>query len=325
MMTNIKIKDMRSVINFARITCVCVLFFTNVKTSKAQYDAMFTQYMFNEMFINPAYAGSKDAMAVTATHRQQWINFPGRPITTTFSLHGPLLGNKMGIGLSFLNEKIGVLNRNLVYLSYAYRLKLGKGLLSFGLQGGIHNQMNKFSELKTNDAGDVQLSQNTPNIITPNFGFGIYYYTKKLYAGISIPRMIDDNVIINSTGVVVKNTKITPAKFHYYLTVGRMFEVNSDIKIKGQLMITAVENAPIEFNINANVLIKNLIWAGVSYRSSADISAILGVQINPNFVFSYSYDFPLTKIQTYTHGSHEIALGYIFSYKGKKVTSPRYF
>src|SRR3954470_122871 len=103
--------------------CLGVMFFTSQRV-KAQYDAMFTQYMFNEMFINPAYAGSKEAMAVTALHRQQWVNFPGRPITTTFSLHGPLQNNKMGLGLSILNEKIGVLNRNLVYLSYSYRVKL---------------------------------------------------------------------------------------------------------------------------------------------------------------------------------------------------------
>ncbi len=115
------------------ISAVCLgfLLFGTVNV-KAQYDAMFTQYMFNEMFINPAYAGSKDAMAVTAVNRQQWVNFPGRPVTTTFSMHGPVINDKMGLGISFLNEKIGVLNRNLSYLSYSYRIKAVKnGHLTF--------------------------------------------------------------------------------------------------------------------------------------------------------------------------------------------------
>jgi type IX secretion system PorP/SprF family membrane protein len=322
-----KIKIMRTVLNFSKAACICILLFTNVKTAQAQYDAMFTQYMFNEMFINPAYAGSKEAMAVTALHRQQWVNFPGRPITTTFSLHGPLQNNKMGLGLSILNEKIGVLNRNLVYLSYSYRVKLGAGHLAFGLMGGIHSQLSKLADVKTVDAGDVQFTQNTPNVITPNFGGGIYYSTKKFYTGISVPRLVDDNVMFNSdgSGTVVKSISMNPSAFHYYFTIGRMFEVTEDFKVKGQAMVKAVPNAPLQYDINVNTLIKNLVWVGASYRSAADVSAILGCQINPQFIFSYSYDFPLTKIQKYSQGSHEIALGYVFAYKGRKITSPRYF
>ncbi len=317
---------MRTIKRISKIVCIGVLFFTNVRTSVAQYDAMFTQYMFNEMFINPAYAGSKDAMSVTAAHRQQWVNFPGRPVTTSFSLHGPIMGNKMGIGLSVLNEKIGVLNRNLVYLSYAYRVKTGKSsYLSFGLQGGIHQQVNKFADLKMVDPGDAQVSQNSPSVLSPNFGTGIYFYTKKLYAGLSIPRLIDDRSTFTTTGDVVKIVKLDPAKFHYYLTAGYVFDINENLKIKPQTMIKAVQNAPLEIEGNVNVLLKNLIWIGASYRSSADVSGILGVQASPQFLFSYSYDFPLTQIRTYTQGSHEIVLSYLFSYKTHKIVTPRYF
>ena len=130
------------------IVIIIVTLFSSI-FAKAQYDAMFTQYMFNEMYINPAYAGSKDAMAVNLSHRQQWVNFPGRPITTSFTLHGPLANEKMGLGISLLNEQIGKLNRNLAYLNYAYRLKVSeKGKLSFGLMGGIHNQVNKLRDMK---------------------------------------------------------------------------------------------------------------------------------------------------------------------------------
>lgn len=292
----------------------------------AQYDAMFTQYMFNEMFINPAYTGSKDAMAINLAHRQQWVNFPGRPITTSFSLHGPLMNQKMGLGISVLNEQIGKLNRNLAYLNYSYRIKTSEtGRLAFGLMGGIHNQVNKLSELKSIDAGDIQVSQNTPSILTPNFGFGIYYNTNTFYAGLSIPRMIDDTYSFSASGDFVKNVKFDAQKFHYYLTVGNVFTINENLKLKPQAMVKVVQNAPLQYDLNVNALIKNLIWGGLSYRSGSDASVIVGVQVNPQFIVSYSYDYALTQIQKYSQGSHEIALGYVFSYKQKKVITPRYF
>jgi type IX secretion system PorP/SprF family membrane protein len=294
--------------------------------ANAQYDAMFTQYMFNEMYINPAYTGSKEAMAVNLTHRQQWVNFPGRPITTSFTLHGPLANDKMGLGISFLNEQIGKLNRNLVYLNYSYRLKVSeKGKLCFGLMGGIHNQVNKLSELKATDVGDIQVSQNTPSILSPNFGAGIYYYTNKFYAGLSIPRMIDDSYMFDPAGSIIKSNKFSASKFHYYLTAGYIFDINEDLKVKPQAMIKMVQNAPLQYDVNVNFLIKNKIWAGVSYRSAADVSVLLGLQVTPQFLVNYSYDYALTKIQKYSQGSHEITLGYLFSYKQRKVVTPRYF
>ena len=307
------------------VVLISVLFTST--TVKAQYDAMFTQYMFNEMFINPAYAGSKDALAVTALHRQQWISFPGRPVTTTFSVHGPVLGNKMGLGLSILNEKIGVLNRNLLYGSYAYRIKTGNtGFLSLGLMGGAHIQSSNYSQLKniTNSA-DVQLNQNTPTVILPNFGTGIYYYSDKFYAGISIPRMLDDNIAFTSDGSVNKTIKFNTASFHYYLTVGGVIELADGLLMKPQLMVKAVQNAPIEFDPNLNFLIKEKLWLGASYRSFSDISAIVGYQFNPQFLASLSYDYSLTKIQNYSAGSVEVALSYVFGFKNKKVATPRYF
>ena len=307
------------------ITFFTAIIFYSI-TANAQYDAMFTQYMFNEMYINPAYAGSKEAMAVNLTHRQQWVNFPGRPITSAFTLHGPLSNNKMGLGISVLNEQIGKLSRNLVYVNYAYRIKTGeKGHLAFGLMGGIHNQVNKLSELKPSEAGDIQVSQNTPSLISPNFGAGIYYSTKKFYAGISIPRMVDDSYLFNQAGNITTSTKINPNKLHYYFTIGKVFEINDGLLIKPQAMVKAVQNAPVQYDLNVNFLIQNKIWTGISYRSGSDISALIGIQVNPQFLIKYSYDYALTKVQKYSQGSHEITLGYLFNYKQSKVVTPRYF
>src|SRR5690606_31305689 len=161
------------------------------------------------MFINPAYAGSKEAMSVTLLHRQQWVGFAGRPITTSFSSHGPLMNNTMGVGLSILNEKIGAQNRNLIYGSYAYRIKAGeKGKLALGLMGGVETQSYKFGNIKVSDTGpaDPQFSQNAPNIVAPNFGFGVYYSSKTYYAGLSIPRLIDNQLQL-SGGNAVRTTR----------------------------------------------------------------------------------------------------------------------
>jgi type IX secretion system PorP/SprF family membrane protein len=292
----------------------------------AQYDAMFTQYMNNEMFINPAYAGSKEALAITALHRQQWVGVAGRPITTTLTVHAPLMAGKMGIGLSLMNEEIGVSSRNMIYVSYAYRIRTGdKGFLSFGLMGGIHLQSENLASVGTTEGGDPNFSANTGTIITPNFGFGINYYTDKFYAGIAIPRLIDDHLTVGKNGDVIKATGIKPASFHYFLTVGRIFTVTDNFKLKPSLMVKAVLNAPMQFDINLSSLIKEHLWLGLSYRTGADISALVGVQISPRFLISYSYDYPLNDIRTITSGSHEIVLGLLFGYKGKKVVSNRYF
>ncbi len=315
-------------IKTAAITLAFVFFSSH---AQAQYDAMFTQYMFNETFINPAYAGSKEAMSATMLHRQQWVNFPGRPVTTSFALHGPLMNNKMGLGLSVLSEKIGVLTRNLVYGSYAYRLKIHDGgTLAMGLMGGIDNQQNKFAGVKLTDQSsapdDPTFAQNSPNVMAGNFGTGLYYNTKTFYAGLSIPRMLDNEVYLSSNGAkTVKVTRLSPSKFTYYFTVGNIFKINDELKIRGTAMVKAVQNAPAQIDLSAVSLINEMIWAGLAYRSNSSMSAILGFQVNPQFLVSYSYDYGLNKIQKYSQGSHEIALNYLFSFKGRKIVTPRYF
>lgn len=309
------------------LALLCFVLFSAVK-SKAQYDAMFTQYMFNEMFINPAYAGSKEAMSATLLHRQQWVGFAGRPITTSFSLHGPLMQNKMGVGLSVLNEKIGAQNRNLFYGSYAYRMTLGEtGKLALGLMGGIETQGNKFGQVKVNDIGsaDPQFSQNSPNIVAPNFGFGAYYNTKTFYGGLSIPRMIDNELKLSNGNATVKTTKVDFSKFTYYFIAGNVFSLNDEFKLKANGMMKVVKNTPIQLDLGANVIVRDLFWGGLSFRTGSTLSLLLGIQANKQLFVSYAYDYGLNKIQKYSSGSHEIVLNYLFSYKTNRVVSVRYF
>jgi type IX secretion system PorP/SprF family membrane protein len=297
----------------------------------AQFDAMFTQYMFNETFINPAYAGSKEAMSATLLHRQQWVSFPGRPITTTFSLHGPLMNNKMGLGLSVLNEKVGVLNRNLIYGSYAYRLKVHEGgTLAMGIMGGIDNQVNKLSSVKLSDEdnapSDRQFAVSSQNLTATNFGTGLYYNTRTFYAGVSVPRLLNNDMVMSTGGGrAVKITRLEPARFTYYFTVGNVFKITNEVKLRGSAMVKAVSNAPLQVDLTALALVNDAIWAGLGYRSNSSMSAILGMQINKQLFACYSYDYGLNRIQWYSLGSHEIAINYLFSFKGRQISTPRYF
>jgi type IX secretion system PorP/SprF family membrane protein len=291
----------------------------------AQYDPLFTQFMYNEMFINPGFAGSRDAMSATLLNRQQWMNFPGRPVTTTFSVHGPLCLNKMGLGLSVLNEKIGVLNRNLVYGSYAYRIRLGKGHLGLGISAGLHNQSQRFADLKASRDGapDPQLAQNV-NLTSFNFGAGLYYSTRTFYAGASVPRFINDAPAINGDAISPKGG-VSVSALHYYLMLGKVFEFKNHVALKTQAMLKSVAGAPLQADVNANLLLMQRLWIGAGYRTGSAASALLGIQITPQLFAGYSYDFDLTAMQGYHGGSHEIVLSYLFMFDLKKVLSPRYF
>jgi type IX secretion system PorP/SprF family membrane protein len=299
--------------------------------AEAQFDAMFTQYMFNETFINPAYTGSKEAMSATLLHRQQWVSFPGRPITTTFSLHGPLLNNKMGLGINVLSEKVGVLNRNLIYGCYAYRLKIHEsGNLALGLMGGIDNQVNKFASIRVSDEEgaqqDRQFSQNAQSMTASNFGTGVYYNTKSFYAGVSVPRLLNNEMIMSyASRKTVKITRLEPSKFTYYVTLGNVFKINDDLRLRGTAMLKAVTNAPMQMDLTASALFNEMIWAGIGYRTNSSISLILGVQANKQLLASYSYDYGTNRIQRYSMGTHEIAINYLFSFKGRQIATPRYF
>lgn len=314
-----------------RTAAAILAILSSAYSAKAQFDAMFTQYMFNETFINPAYAGSKEAMSATLSHRQQWVSFPGRPVTTTFSLHGPLMNNKMGLGINVLNEKIGVLNRNLIYGCYAYRLKVHEGgTLALGLMGGIDNQANKLSTVKLSDdegaPQDRQFAMSSVNMTATNFGTGIYYNTRSFYAGLSVPRLLNNEMIMSyASKGTVKITRLQPSLFTYYLTVGNVFRINDEVKLRGTAMIKAVTNAPIQTDLTACAILNDMIWAGLAYRTNSSVSAIIGVQANKQLFACYSYDYGTNKIQRYSMGTHEIAINYVFSFKGRQIATPRYF
>lgn len=286
----------------------------------SQFDPMYTQYMYNESSINPAYAGSHKALSFSALARMQWVGIDGSPKTQTFNIHTPLKNEKIGLGLNIINESIGVQKRTGGSLNFAYRIKLKASTLCFGVQAGVVSFIDNFSKVSTVTQNDQQFIANSQRLTTPNFGAGLYYYTKRFYVGLSVPRMME-NKLATSGGA---SNKVSVNSFHYFLAMGYVYDINTQLAIKPTIMIKAVQNAPLQGELTVQAIIKNSLWAGVAYRSSDAVSVLLGYQINPQFKIGYSYDYTLSKLRTYNSGSHELMLNYILSYKKNQVHTPRY-
>ena len=194
---------------------IILLFSFNAMFVKAQFDPQFTQYMYNESFINPAYAGAHDALSMTGLARKQWVGFAGAPTNVTFSAHTPIANDKLGIGINFMNESIGIMYRNMAMVNLAYRLKLGEGKLCFGLQAGATGFTERLSQVTNIQANDNNFTQSTPLLFGPNLGGGLYYYTKKWYVGFSAPRMLVNTSLSNAV-----STKFAASSLSYFLTAG---------------------------------------------------------------------------------------------------------
>ncbi len=285
----------------------------------AQQQVMFTQYMFNGLAINPAYAGSHDHVTATVLAREQWVGLEGAPASQTFSIHSPInASGSANLGALLIHDKIGVTEQTTSYLAFAYRIRFnGSSRLAFGLQGGFSNYNSKFSQISNVDPvfanGDV-------NVNRANFGAGLYFNTRNFFAGVSVPQLIRSNLEVNNSDSDSRLER------HYFGYAGFVLNLSPDLKFKPHLLIKYVENAPIEFDINASMLIKELVWLGLSYRSFDSFDAILQVQLSKQFQIGYSYDFATTTdLRRVNAGSHELMIQYRFVFGKKKIISPRYF
>ncbi len=281
---------------------------------------MYSQYMFNQMVINPAYTGSRDVLSTTALYRHQWAGLKGAPRTQSFYLHTPLPNQHNNFGLSLVLDKVGVSYSNALNLSYAYRFDLGKGRLAFGLQGGLTTLQNRYNEVQTDVPGDVVFQDRTKPILIPGLGFGCYYDTKRFYLGISTPYLLEYK---NAEFQVFMNTTT-----HYYkpamLATGFLIRLNPDLLLRPSALVKVIPHSPVEVDINANLIIKDQLWIGASYRTGDALVGMLEYQISPQFRLGYSYDYSVTDLQKYNNGSHEFMLRYEFGYRVKTM-SPRYF
>lgn len=312
-MKNIKIKA---------ALCFAILLLSTV-TMYAQYGPTFTQYTFNEAFINPAYTGSQDALAINASYRNQWVGVTGAPVTETFVAHAPLFRKTLGVGFTAYNEHVGVLKTTAGFLNLSYRIIMKKSTLSFGLLGGLQSYREDLTKVKTGSDGPADYQfLNTSRVVTPNFGFGIYYYTPKLFAGISVPRTMEMKLSDDSSKIV---NRVNPTSFAYYAAIGYVFDGNENAIWKPYVMTKIIQGAPIQSDFSLTVLLKKVVWLGLSYRTDKTLSGIVGFQFNPQFKLTYSYDYTFSALQKYNSGSHELQLSYIFSFNKEKIVTPRLF
>ncbi len=284
----------------------------------AQQQVMFSQYMFNGLAINPAYAGSHDAISMTALARVQWVGIDGAPTTQTFSVHSPVPEKNIGLGGLFVRDNIGVTTQTSFFASYSYRLETSIGILSMGLHAGFSDTQLRYTDLGVDDENLLSDGRS----FDPNFGAGIYFQNQKFYGGISIPFLLKNNP--QDQGGVSDDIGIQQIQ-HYYLTAGAIFDLSPLVRVKPNLLVKSVPGAPIEFDLNANVILDDRLWLGMSYRSLDAISLLIEIQLNNQLRLGYAYDITLTELKQISSGSHEVMLNYRFVFPKHKIVTPRYF
>lgn len=306
---------------------VIILVLGGVFNLSAQQEAMFTHYSFNTLGVNPGYAGSRDALTVTGLHRSQWVSFPGAPTTQTLTLHAPVFNDKIGLGLSLLNDKIGPTNNAGAFVDFAYKIKVGaNGKLAFGIKAGLNMRGAELTSLTTDQAGDPNFSQNIQSQLLPNFGFGLYYSLPRFYVGLSTPRLLENKFESNSS---TGGTNLASEARHYYLIAGTIFDLteNGNLKLKPTTFLKVTSGAPVELDVTALFYYKDKIWAGPMIRSGDAFGVLAGLNITDQFSFGYSFDWSFgNSTGRYNAGSHELMLRYDFIFNNKaKIESPRYF
>lgn len=312
---------------------LCVLFgcVFGLTILTAQQDTRYSQYMFNGLVLNPAYAGTRDAISATAFYRNQWSDIEGAPRTISMSLHSPFgERERVGLGIYLENDRIGVTDRYSLFGSYSYKFEMGNGILSTGLQTGLVHYTSRLSQVITG-SDDPDIFNEDINWLKPNFGAGLYYYTDNYYMGLSVPNMIDYQSR-EEGNIDGELAKLTRQYIQYLFTAGMVKELNEAIKLKPSILLKSIPAvAPFQMDANVSFLIRDALWLGATYRSNQDFapesaSFLAAYRLGNGLMFGYSYDVSLNEIRSYTSGSHEIMLNFDkVKGGGESVVSPRYF
>ncbi|NNF76048.1 MAG: type IX secretion system membrane protein PorP/SprF [Flavobacteriaceae bacterium] len=286
----------------------------------AQQLPQFTQYMYNTISVNPAYAGSRETISVVGLHRSQWLGFEGGPTTQTISVHAPLRNEKIGLGFSFINDELGFENFTYLYADFSYTIKLNEiSKLAFGLKAGF-TSFSVDSELYTSNPTDNLIGGIEDRWI-PNIGAGVMWLWEKGYLGLSAPRLFTNDYSQNPEYKALERVS-------YYLTGGYVFDIGFMTKFKPAFMLKATNGATLSTDISANFLFFERLWLGAAYRFNNTAGALgfmADFQVLRDWRIGYTFELPTAEIRPYTDGTHEIILMYEVFNPRRRVTSPRYY
>ena len=304
----------------------------------AQQDAEYSMYFFNGMYINPAYAGSKEVLNLSGLYRQQWVNMDGAPRSASIAVNSPLKKDQYALGLMYAYDQLGLTKTNNVYGSFAYRIKT-KGLtkISLGLQAGFMNYNLNADDAITPDgnaSGDDAFSENI-NLFIPNFGAGVYVYSPKYYVGFSVPHILSNSLSDKLELRTGQNQTESKQYMHYLATAGYVFgKETAKVKFLPSVLVKYVPGAPFDADITANFIFIDRIMLGASYRLGGNRvekvgkgESIIGIAkfaASKQFEIGYAYDYTLSNLNDFNKGTHEIFLGYSFNKDMERIVTPRF-
>lgn len=298
---------------------IALAVFTFITESYGQQDPQYTQYMYNTMSINPGYAGSNDYMSISTLARSQWVDISGAPETQTLSFHSPIGYTGIGIGMNIINDKLGPSQEIYFDANISYTIKTSEETnLAFGLRLGGRSFSLDWSKGIYQNPADVVFNQDVNNKFLPTLGAGLFYYSEKWYAGLSVPNFLRTDHYND------RIESVAAERLHYFLIAGYVFDVTESILFKPAVIVKAVSGAPLSMDVSANFLFNEKFTLGVAYRWDDSISALLGIQVTESLNIGYAYDLTTSNYKNYNSGTHEVMLRFNI-FREPTLKSPRFF
>lgn len=301
---------------------ILILLLSITKTGYAQQYPVFSQYYFNELVINPAYAGNHIQLSLTGIYRNQWVNFPGAPKTFSLSGHSSFMKKKMGLGLLVNHDEIGSYKNDHIFGSYSYRILFPKATLAMGIQAGV-NLLGANYNLDLQSPDDPSFS--SLNSLKPNFGAGLFYSKKNFFVGFSVPFILNNEVANNVQGFL---NGIKEARY-YFLRSGLVQPLDraEHVKVNPSILLRAQEGQPLSLDLNLGFVFYDVFGVGVSRRSNDSFITFIDLQLSEQLHFAYSYDLTSSSINKFSSGTHEFVLNYRFKISSvhKNLECPRYY
>jgi type IX secretion system PorP/SprF family membrane protein len=307
---------------------------------KAQQDAQFSQYMFNGIYINPAYAGYKEELNVHSFYRSQWTGIKRAPVSMSVAVDAIANDRNVGLALQIANDRVGAQSTLSGYVNYAYRIKMSgdeSSRLAFGLGAGLMQLGLDGTLLEPDDADDVYLPAGKQSTVLPDARAGVYFSNDRMYAGFSVDNLVARLFDTNKE----RNVLVPTPRPHYYLTAGTLIPISQDVQVKPSFLLKDDRGGPTSLDVNAFVLLGQRIWLGLSYRTSVSLykkdylqkdlqksSSMVGLVeafASERWRIGYAYDYSISRLRTYSGGSHEISIGFYLKSRNVRMTSPRYF